>query len=432
MDSDQKRRIFGWAMYDWANSAYILSVGTALLPAYFAAAVVPKSGLPVLGTTLSATSLWGYMVSLSAALIFLCGPVLGAVADFSGSRKRFLILFSLLGSCAVVGLGLCPPGLVWPLVLLFVIAHFSFAGANIFYDAFLPHIARPGQEDRISGKGFAYGYFGGGVHLALCLAFIARHDWFGLSEAGAVRTAMASAGVWWFGFALVTFRLLPETIRPQTGPERKPGPAALIRIGLSRVRKTLKKAPRNKSTFLFLIGFMIYNDGVQTVISMATIYGKEELGLETPFLILTLLAIQFVAVPGALIFGRLGQRITARRALILSLVIWSGVALYAYFITTTGEYLILGILVGMVLGGTQSLSRSLYATLIPRENAAEYYGFYSVFAKLSVIWGPLLFAAINQLTGSSRPAVLFIITFFVTGLTLLILVGRYEEKDSLP
>ncbi|UZP68122.1 MFS transporter [Desulfovibrio mangrovi] len=424
------RQIFGWAMYDWANSAYILTVGTAVFPAYYAAAVIPAEGLPVFGTHLSATSMWGYMLSLSSVLVFLCAPVLGAVADFTASKKRFLALFCYAGSAATLLLGLLPAHEVWLLSALFVVAHACFAAGNVFYDAFLPGISPPGKEDWVSGKGYAYGYVGGGLQLALSLCVISQHDWFGLTEAAAARLSLVSAALWWGGFSLVTFALVREPRLPsQSGATAKEGILFFLRTGVRQVGTTLKNAPRQRNIFFFLCAFLIYNDGVQTVIAMATMYGKEELGLPTSMLMVTLLAIQFVAVPGALFFSRLGERIGAKRALMISLVVWSGLAIYGYFIQTAVQYFILGMVAGLVLGAVQSLSRSMYAVLIPRENAAEYYGFYSVFEKLSVVFGPVVFAVINQVTGTSRLAIVSIVVFFVGGLVLLVPV-QWPRKDA--
>ena len=433
MQQGDAQQIFGWAMYDWANSAYILIVGTAVFPVYFAQAVVPPGGLVVLNTHLSATALWGYMVSISAVLIFLFGPVLGAVADLFAAKRRLLQCFCFAGSGTVLALSLVPPYMIRTIMVLFVLAHICFAGANVFYDAFLPHIAPPGREDWISSKGFAYGYAGGALLLFLILVMMVWRDRLGLDEVQAARLALGGAALWWAGFSLVTFRHLREPEGPGQGAVVKmPGLLACMLTGLRKVGSTLTRVSEHRSVLIFLCAFMVYNDGVQTVISMAAIYGKEELGLTTSVLWLTLLAVQIVAAPGALFFGKLGKMISAGYALMLSLVIWSGVAVFAYFIHSPRAYFLLGLCVGFVLGGTQSLSRSFYATLIPREQSAEYYGFYSVFAKISVIFGPLIFAFFHQLTGSSRSAVLVMIVFFLAGLVLLgmLMAGRLRQRGS--
>jgi MFS transporter, UMF1 family len=426
----QRRGIFGWAMYDWANSAYVTTVAVAVLPAYFAAAVVPEGGWEFMGQTLSATSLWGYAVSLSSLLVFVLAPFLGAMADFSAIKRRMLIGFCYLGSLATVGLFFSGPGLVVFTLVLFVLAQIGLTGGNVFYDAFLPHVAPPHLQDRVSGKGFALGYIGGGLQFALSLGLIAGHDKLGLDYGFAARLAMASAGVWWGGFALITFARLEEHGRPQTLPPELrglPRPWAYLRMGFARVREHTRHLREQKPLLVFLLAFLFYNDGIQTVISMATIYGKQELKLSTTTLMLTLLLIQFVAIFGALGMSRLAEKLGTRQTLMLGLVVWCGIAVYGYFLEHAWEYFVLGGAVGLVLGGSQALSRSLYSRMIPREASAEYFGYYSVVSKFSSIAGPFVFAVITQATGSSRGALLSLIVFFVIGLGLLWRLGRMRS-----
>lgn len=429
LTAEKKRRIFGWAMYDWANSAYMTTVAVAVLPAYFAGVVVPEGGVSLAGTRVQATSLWGYGVSLSALVIFLLAPFLGAAADYSGRKKRSLMASCLLGSLAAMLLFFSGPGLVWYTLGLFMLAQVCFTAGNVFYDSFLPHIAEPEEQDRVSGKGFALGYLGGGLQFALSLVLITLHKKLGLSADQAARIAMAGAGLWWGGFALVTFARLKEPQAAQ-GDGRALGPGAMLRMGFQRVAAHTKGLARNKPLLVFLIAFLFYNDGIQTVISMATIYGKQELGFSTTTLMLTLLMIQFVGIFGALAFSRLAGRITARRAIMLALVLWTGVVVYAFFLTRPWEYYVLGGVVGLVLGGSQALSRSLYASMIPKENSAEYFGYFSVVFKFSSIIGPLVFALVTQVTGSSRGAILSLVIFFVIGLVLLGLLGQVLKREG--
>ena len=422
---DRTRPVFAWAMYDFANSAYVTTVATALLPAYFAA-VVARDGLTIGQTVIPAVSLWGYAVSLAALLVFVTAPVMGAMADRGGLRKRFLVLTCLAGSVSTVLVSLSGPGDVYWALGFFICAHVAFNAGNTFYDAFLPDIASPRERDRVSSLGYAYGYAGGGLHLALALGLVEGHQWLGLGQREAVQLGMALAGAWWLGFALITFTGLGES---RASEQARPGWAALTAQGFKGALEAVRKVRRAPNTFRFLLAYILYNDGVQTVISMATIYGKEEIGLSEGVLVSTLLGIQAVALVGAMVFSWLARRFGAKPALMLSLVGWIGIAVYGRTITTAGEYLGLGIAVGLVLGGSQALSRSVYSQLVPKDEPTVYFGFFSVLTKLSAVLGPLLFAVVRQATGSARPAVLALVGFFVAGLVLLARV-RIEDNDA--
>jgi MFS transporter, UMF1 family len=454
---NDRRQIFGWAMYDWANSAYATTVVVAVLPALFAAVIVPSDGFPLWGRRLSASTLWGAMISLSAFVVFVSAPVLGAIADFSASKKRFLLIGCYVGSAFTVLLAFCGPGDVWLTMAVFVVSQICFVGANVFYDAFLPHIASEDKLDWVSGKGFAFGYLGGGIQFALALGLIAAHDRLGISEELAARLALAMTGLWWGGFALVTVALLEEPA-PAGGPgqaarfrewkagadrraaDRSPQPPSrgnpatrwwtYVGIGFRRTLETARKVRRFRHLLLFLIAYMIYYDGIETVIVMATIYGKDELKFSTTHLMLTLLVIQAIALVGALVFGKLAGRYSTKTTLMLTLGLWAAVVIYAYRMTTPGEFFALGVIVGVVLGGSQALSRSLYGSMIPVEASAEFYGFYSVFNKFSAIWGPLVFAIIRETTGSSRQAILSLIVFFLVGLVLLSLLDVDKARQA--
>lgn len=417
-----RRRIHSWCLYDWANSAYVTTVAVAVLPAYFAAAVVPEGGVAVGGARLSAASLWGYLVSATALVVFVLAPPLGAVADHLGLRRRLLLAFCVCGSLAATGLVAIGPGTVWPAMGLFFVAQVGFVGGNVFYDSLLGHVAPPGRLDAVSGRGFAYGYVGGGVQFALALGLVAGHEALGLGADLAARLAMASAGLWWLGFGLWAVR----------GMDEPPGAAgasggAPVREALGRLRGLWGRARAVPGLVPFMLAFLCYNDGVQTTISMATIYGSTELGLSTTVLMLTLLMIQFVSVFGALAFSRLAGAVGTRAALMLSVALWTGVALYAWRMRSATEYFILGVVVGLVMGGSQALSRSLYARLIPPDRPAEFFGYFSVVNRLSAIAGPAVFAAVAQHTGSARGGILVLTAFFVLGLALLVRVPAGRE-----
>jgi UMF1 family MFS transporter len=406
------RALRGFYLYDWANSAFATVILAALLPVYFAEAVVPAEGFRIFGTTLSATSLWGYASGLSTLLVFLSAPLLGALADATRSRRRWLLGCFLPGAAATVALIAVGPGDVWAALALYVTAGTAFVAANIFYDAFLPGLGDAAERDRISARGFAWGYAGGGLLFLVDLILIQAHGSFGLTKEWAVRIALASAGLWWGGFGLVAWRFMAEP----PGRARRADPAAALRGTAATFRAVLGRP----ALALFCLAFLFYNDGIQTVVKMASIYGKDELQLGTGTLLGTLLLVQAVGVPGALLFGRIARARGAKRALVLSLVIWLGVVAWGYRLAAAWEFWLLGGAVGFCLGATQALSRSLYARFVPLERSAEYYGFYSVFAKFSAIGGPILFAAIRQLTGTARLSILALGIFFLLGLILLL------------
>ena len=426
-------QIFGWCMYDWANSAYATTVVAGVLPIYFATAIVGEGGVQIGGTVVSADALWGYLVSASALFVFLFAPVLGAISDFSSSKKKFLIAFAYMGSICATLLYFCQSGDVWRTATLFLIAQIGYVGANVFYDAFLPQIASEDKIDWVSSKGFSYGYIGGGSQFAITLGLVAGGGIIGIGQGLAARIGLGMAGLWWAGFTLFTLKKLKEAGAIEEMPEKyqsQPKIVAYTAIGITRTFATIKKVRRFKHLLLFLIAFMIYNDGVQTVISMATIYGTEELGFAATILMVTLLMIQIIAAGGALLFGRIASKIGAKRALMLALLLWSGVVTYAYFLHTVAEFFILGVVVGIVLGGSQALSRSFYGAMIPEEASAEFYGFYSVFSKFSAIWGPLVFAIIRQITGTPRLAIISLMVFFIVGLILLAFVDEEKAKEA--
>ena len=418
-------------MYDWANSAYITTAAVAILPDYFARVVVGEAGVDILGMNMSATALWGFMLGGAAFLVFLFAPVLGAIADFSSAKKRFLVSFAYMGSLFAMLLYFSESGNVGLTILLFLGSQVCFVGGNVFYDAFLPQIASEDKMDTVSARGYAFGYVGGSLQFAIALGLIAMHETVGISLTMAARIGMAMTGIWWAGWTLLTLKYLKEVKTPYELPEKyrnQPKTLAYLTVGISRTIATAKKVGRFKHLTLFLIAYMIYNDGIHTVTSMATIYGTEELKLSTTALMVTLLLVQVVAIGGALIFSQLAGRIGARRSVMFALVLWSGVVTYGYFIHTATEFFILGIVVGIVLGGTQALSRSFYGAMIPEEASAEFYGFYSVFSKFSSIWGPITFGIIKQVTGSARLAIISLMVFFIVGLVLLGFVNEAKAK----
>jgi UMF1 family MFS transporter len=412
--------IRGWVIYDWANSAYATTILAAVLPAYFAAAVVPDDGVEFLGRTWTGQDLWAVAVGFGPLIMFLATPVLGAIADLSASKKKFLTVFATWGSVMTSLLFFSTSGDVTLTLALFLLAHLGFVGANVFYDAFLPDLTTDDTIDMVSSRGYAWGYIGGGLHLLLSLALIqgAEAGLIPIDTELATRISLGSVGLWWLGFSLVALRRIPETGQSSLPADLpRPGWLEYTRIGFTRTVRTTGRVVRNRPLLLFVVAFILFNDGVQTTIAMASIYATETLELGITIVIVAVLLVQFIAYFGAMAFGRYSTRVGTRRALLTSIIVWASVTVAAFFLPqgAAGPFLALACLIGFVLGGTQALSRSLYGSMIPEEQSAEFYGFFSVFSKFSAIWGPWIFAFVRQATGSARWAILSIALFFIVG-----------------
>ncbi len=414
-------------MYDWANSA-LVTIVTAVFPIYFstiaAANLSPEQ----------ATFRFGIATTIGLAVIALLAPVLGAMADYAAIKKRMLGMFLGIGATAAALMFLIHRG-DWLLAsVLFILVNLGASGSYVFYDAFLPHVARDEEMDRVSTTGYALGYLGGGILLAFNLAWIQKPEWFGLpygpglTEAQATlptRLAFVSVAVWWLLFSIPFFRRVREpTPKLESDERRGMNP---VEVGVVRLLETLRELRDFRNAFLMLLAFMIYNDGIQTIIRMAAIYGTE-LGIGRNSLIGSILLVQFVGVPFAFMFGSLAGRIGAKRAIFLGLSVYGGISILGYFMTNATHFLILACLVGMVQGGTQALSRSLFASMIPRYKSGEFFGFFAVMEKFAGIFGPTIFSIALIATGSSRNGILSIIGFFVVGGIILALVDVEEGQ----
>jgi UMF1 family MFS transporter len=417
-----------WVLYDWANSAFVTTIVAAVFPVYFSS--VAGAGL----TPSAATQRYAIATTLALALVAFIAPVLGTIADAAATKKRFLGAFLALGVSAVAGLFFVERG-EWPLAAaLFVLANVGANGSFVFYDALLPHLARGDELDRVSTAGYALGYLGGGLLLAANLAWIQRPDLFGLpsgpdltpSEATLpARLAFLSVALWWGLFALPLLVRVPE---PRVaGPRVRLGPATVE--AMRRLRHTASALRRHPQAALLLVAFLVYNDGIGTIIRMATIYGTE-IGLGRGALIGAILLVQLIGIPFAFLFGALAGRIGAKRAIFLALAVYTVVSVLGFFVRTAAEFYAMAILVGMVQGGSQALSRSLFARLIPATRSGEFFGFFAVTEKFAGIFGPGLFAAAIALTGSSRAAILSVIAFFVAGGALLAKVDVAEGERA--
>jgi UMF1 family MFS transporter len=417
-------------MYDWAVSAVQTTVMVAVFPIYFVE--IARTSLPAS----RATQALATANTLAAVIVAIASPILGAISDYAAAKKRMLAGAMTLGVLAVAGMFFLRHGDYLLALVLFVLALVGATVSVVFYEALLPHIAGPSELDRVSSAGYALGYLGGGILLALNVLWIVEPRWFGLpagpglAESQATlptRLALLSVAVWWLVFSLPLFRAVPEPPRLLEPDETAFG--SLLVTPVVRLRETFRALRGFKQAAVMLFAFMIYNDGIQTIQKMATAYGTE-LGIARNVLIVAILAVQFVGVPFAFLFGALASRIGPKRAIFLGLLVYAGIGVLGYRMRTATHFVILAALVGTVQGGTQALSRSLFASLIPAHKSGEFFGFYSVFEKFASIVGPLLFALTIALTGSSRTAILSVILFFVVGAALLARVDVSEGQRA--
>jgi len=413
-------------MYDWANSAMVTTIVTAVFPIYFSAVAGADLG------TAQATYRLAVATTIALVIIAVLSPILGTLADQAGIKKRLLGGFMLIGVVAVGLMFFIERGEWLYAAVLFIVANIAVNGSFVFYDSFLPHIASREEMDRVSTAGYALGYVGGGILLALNLAWIQKPEWFGLPHGPGLtpaqqtlptRLAFLSVAVWWLLFSIPLFRDVPEP-----GGARGGGRISLM-DAFRTLRETFRHLGRYRQAVIMLVAFLIYNDGIGTIIRMATIYGTE-LGIGRGALIASIMIVQFVGIPFAFLFGAFAKWIGNKRAVMVGLVVYGVISVFGYFMRTGTHFLILALMVGMVQGGTQALSRSLFASLIPRQQSAEFFGFFAVVEKFAGIFGPALFAQVIALTGSSRGAILSIIGFFVVGGVLLQFVDVEEGQRA--
>ncbi|HUP49472.1 MAG TPA: MFS transporter [Thermoanaerobaculia bacterium] len=413
-----------WAMFDWAISPVQTTVMVAVFPIFYIVVAGAEAG------PTKASQWWALSNGIAIAIVALLSPILGAIADYAAAKKKMLAASMVVGVAACAGMYFIGAGDLWLASALFVLAAIGAAAAIVFYDALLPHIAAEDEVDRVSTGAFAIGYVGGGFLLAINLAMIQKPEWFGISPADAtlpVRLSLASAAVWWAVFSIPLFRRVPEPPRRlEADEEVGQNP---VRVGLTRLKETFHELRGYKHAFLMLLAFLVYNDGISTIQKMAAAYGTE-LGIPRESVIAAILIVQFVGIPATFAFGSLAGRVGAKRAIFAGLLVYLVISVVGYFMKTAAHFYILAGLVGLVQGGTQALSRSLFATLIPRHKSGEFFGFYSVFSKFAGIFGPLLFAGIIGATGSSRNAILSVIVFFVIGGVLLMFVDVKEGERA--
>lgn len=410
-----RRSVRAWVLYDWANSAFVTTIMAAVYPIFL-------RNLAIAGgkSESDATAFWGNINALSLILVAVSGPFLGTLADCVPAKKRYFGAFLAMGIGATSMMPFLGEKDYVLAAIWFSIANIGWFGANIFYEALLPHVARPEDLDSVSTRAYAIGYLGGGILLVINLLWMTNPGWFGISSAAAaVRISFASVAIWWAAFSIPFFLHIQE---PPCGPK----PANVWRESIEQLRTTVRKVGRFRHVLIFLIAFWIYNDGISTVIKMASVYA-DEIKIPQNAIITAFVITQFVGIPCAMAFGPLARRFGAKRMIYAGLFVYIGIAAAGYFLQTAAHFYALAITVALVQGGTQALSRSLFASMIPKSRATEFFSFFSTGSKVAGIFGPALFAAIAQYADSSRPAIVSIAVFFVIG---IILLGKVNEVEA--
>ncbi len=436
MKSTKKERL-GWYFYDWANSAFTTSIVTVFLGPYLASVATNAAQLvspgnnfvEILGIPIKAGSFFPYMLSLSVILQVFLLPWLGAVADYSARKKQLLLLFAYLGAVSTVGLFFLEGTNFLFGGVLFLVANLSFGASIVVYNSFLNDIAEPEMRDTVSSNGWAFGYLGGGLLLALDLIIFTFSNSLGIEKSMAVRLSMASAGLWWAAFTIFPILWLRKN------EEYKPVPKGghIFTIGFRELFSTVKQARRLPKTLYFIVAYLFYNDGVQAVIGLTSVYAVDELKLGNEFLIQVILLVQFVAFLGALLFKFIARATKTKVSLLISIGLWMAAVYYVYQFLMPGDevrFLAVCLVIALVLGGTQALSRSLFSRFIPRNKEAQYYSIYEISERGTSWLGPFLFGFIYQVTDSYRSAILSLISFFIIGFILLLFVnvGKTEQE----
>ena len=417
-----RRDLRAWAMYDWANSAFQTTIVAAVFPIYFhrvAAADLPAA---------EATSRFAWATTIAILIVAIIAPLLGAIADYAGIKKKLLAVFLGIGVVATIAMYWIERGDWMFALVLFVIGNVGVAGSIVFYESLLPHLVEGPELDRVSSAGYAIGYLGGGALLAVNLLMIQKPGLFGIPDAGVgTRLAMASVGVWWLLFSIPLFRQVPEPPRRLETNEQAAG--GTLSTGVKRLIETFHELRRYRQAFLLLVAFLLYNDGIQTIVRMATTYGAE-LNIDDSAMILALLITQFIGVPFAFLFGLIADTIGAKMAVFIGLLVYVGITILGYYMRTATHFLMLAVLVGMVQGGTQALSRSLFASMIPKYKSSEFFAFFGVFERYAGILGPAVFAWVVDHSGTSRNAILSVVAFFVIGAAILAFVNVDEGRRA--
>ena len=423
-----------WAMYDWANSAYNLVITSTIFPAYYTAITTLKQGDKVVsdkvsffGLEFTNTVLFDYAAAAAYLVIALISPILSSIADYKGNKKAFMRSFCYLGSLACCGLYFFTPQAVETGIIFFIIAAIGYCGSLVFYNAYLPEIATPADRDRVSAQGFSYGYIGSVILQVICFVFVLGKDFFGITAAQGSRISFVLVGIWWFAFAHIPLLKLPKG-QPQSQHREH----NIFTNGFRELQKVWQQIKKLAVLRIYLGAFFLYSMGVQTVMLAATIFASKEVGMKDEDLIATILIIQLVAILGAWLIARLSERFGNLQVLLFVLFIWVAVCIAAYYIGTTTQFYIVAAVVGLVMGGIQSLSRSTYAKLMPvTKDTASFFSFYDVTEKIAIVIGMFSFGFIESMTGNMRNSIIALISFFVAGALILYLAIRKAKHAEL-
>jgi len=427
-EKNNKRTMHGWAMYDWANSVFSLTIATAVFPAYFDG-VMPKF-VRLFGSQISSTTLYAYMLSFSFLLIAFLSPILSGIADYKGNKKSFMKFFCYVGSLACISMFFFDSNHLYVGIFGFIISMICFAGSIVFYNAYLPEIVTQDKMDALSSKGYSLGYIGSVILLIFNLAMIQKPELFGIDPTSNLpaRISFLSVGIWWAGFAQITFSRLPK------GVAKHPDGNHILLKGIQQLKKTYKEVKKIPFAAQFLLSFFIYSMGLQTVMYIAQLYGSKEIGLEIGTLITTILIIQLVAILGATIFAKISKLKGNIFSLMCCLVIWVGICIYAYYLPkydATG-FFIVGGLVGLVMGGIQALSRSAFSKLLPEaEEHTTFFSFYDMVEKISIVLGTFIWGFLEQITQNMRAGVLVLAVFFIAGGFMLMKVKSNKLRATI-
>ena len=434
MQTASKKVINGWAMYDWANSVYNLVITSTIFPAYYEAVTgdgnetTINDTVKIFGREFVNTSLYNYALAIAFFIVAIMSPILSSIADYKGNKKQFLFFFCTMGSVACSAMYFFDKtNLVYGLSCL-IIACIGFWGSLVFYNSYLPEIAAPEDQDRVSARGFAMGYIGSVILQIICFVFVMSPETFGIDGSKAAQISFLLVGIWWWGFGQFALSRLPKG----TPALHKKNEGSILTNGYKELNKVWKQLSQMPVLKRYLAAFFFYNMGVQTVMLAATLYGKSELNIPTTNLIIAILIIQLVAVPGAYLIAKLSEKIGNFRALMFTIFFWIVLCVVGYTIPRNGiyQFYTLAVLVGFVMGGIQSLSRSTYAKLMPEtKDTTSFFSFYDVTEKIAIVIGMFSFGYINEITGSQRNSVLALVIFFFIGFILLLLAMKKQKTE---